>query len=416
MGLGTILAQMINVVTQPILTRVFSVEILGIYTYLISIATIIIPVTTLKLDMLIVSEPNDCEAQYITDTCIIINFIIFILYITIILIGYILPGNNMFNRYGKIIFIVPFIVFTNGLRFLFISYLNRYQKYRIISIIAVIRETIRALIQVGTGLFSFGIFFLVLGYTCSPLFGLNIQMREYLEKLKKRPRININKFKKIIFEKGKKQILFLVPGQFINSLSSSIIIISITTLFSEKELGYYSTGVMILEIPIIFITSNVSKVCYQKFSENVGNNKPIYKILTIVMIILSVVSLLGFGILWFIAPNFAGIIFGEGYEVAGTYIKYLCVMYAVRLVATSFSGICTLFKKQEFELFINILLVIVAVLSYIVCNIFSYGILDYLKFINIGYTIVYMLLLLNYIVICRNYDKKIGDRNEFIQK
>mgnify|MGYP000266142446 CR=1 FL=1 len=35
MGLGTVLAQMINIVVQPILTRIFPTETLGIYTYLI---------------------------------------------------------------------------------------------------------------------------------------------------------------------------------------------------------------------------------------------------------------------------------------------------------------------------------------------------------------------------------------------
>ena len=66
MGLGTVLAQMINIVAQPILTRIFPAETLGIYTYIISLATMIIPVASLKLDMLIVSESDDKEAQYIT--------------------------------------------------------------------------------------------------------------------------------------------------------------------------------------------------------------------------------------------------------------------------------------------------------------------------------------------------------------
>ena len=122
MGLGTILAQTINIIAQPILTRIFSAEILGIYTYLISLATMIIPVASLKLDMLIVSEPDDIEAQYITDICIVINFLIFIIYSVIIWFAYTSSNINIFNKYGMIIFVVPVIVFTNGLRFLFISY------------------------------------------------------------------------------------------------------------------------------------------------------------------------------------------------------------------------------------------------------------------------------------------------------
>ena len=407
MGLGTVLAQMINIVVQPILTRVFPAETLGIYTYLISLATMIIPVASLKLDMLIVSEPNEKEAQYITDACIIINILISLIYAIVIIVGYQVSDNNIFNKYGIIIYVVPILVFTNGLRFLFISYLNRYKEYKTISIIAIIREAIRAVIKVGAGFLSLGVFSLSMGYAVSPLFGLNIQMRNYLKELKERPRINLKKFKEIVLVKGKRQILFLVPAQFINSFSSSLVTISITALFSAKILGYYSAGVRILDIPIVFITSNVSKVCYQRISENVANKKPVLRTLMSVIIVLSVVSIMGFGTLYVIAPRLSEIVFGQGYRVAGEYIRCLCVMYAVRLVATSFAGVYTVFKKQNFELILNILLIVSAGVSYVVCSMFNFEVTTYLKFMNTGYTIVYLLMLLGYIVMCKNYDKKI---------
>lgn len=407
MGLGTVLAQMINIVVQPILTRIFPTETLGIYTYLISLATMIIPVASLKLDMLIVSEPNEKEAQYITDACIIINILISLIYAIVIIVGYQVSDNNIFNKYGIIIYVVPVLVFTNGLRFLFISYLNRYKEYKTISIIAIIREAIRAVIQVGAGFLSLGVFSLSMGYAVSPLFGLNIQMRNYLKELKERPRINLKKFKEIVLVKGKRQILFLVPAQFINSFSASLVTISITALFSAKILGYYSAGVRILDIPIVFITSNVSKVCYQRISENVANKKPVLRTLMSVIIVLSAVSIMGFGTLYVIAPRLSEIVFGQGYRVAGEYIRCLCVMYAVRLVATSFAGVYTVFKKQNFELVLNILLIVSAGVSYVVCSMFNFEVTTYLKFMNTGYTIVYLMMLLGYIVMCKNYDKKI---------
>lgn len=407
MGLGTVLAQMINIVVQPILTRIFPTETLGIYTYLISLATMIIPVASLKLDMLIVSEPNEKEAQYITDACIIINILISLIYAIVIIVGYQVSDNNIFNKYGIIIYVVPVLVFTNGLRFLFISYLNRYKEYKTISIIAIIREAIRAVIQVGAGFLSLGVFSLSMGYAVSPLFGLNIQMRNYLKELKERPRINLKKFKEIVLVKGERQILFLVPAQFINSFSASLVTISITALFSAKILGYYSAGVRILDIPIVFITSNVSKVCYQRISENVANKKPVLRTLMSVIIVLSAVSIMGFGTLYVIAPRLSEIVFGQGYRVAGEYIRCLCVMYAVRLVATSFAGVYTVFKKQNFELILNILLIVSAGVSYVVCSMFNFEVITYLKFMNTGYTIVYLMMLLGYIVMCKNYDKKI---------
>lgn len=408
MGLGTILAQMINIVAQPILTRLFPTEILGIYTYLISLATMVIPVASLKLDMLIVSEPDDKEAQYITDACIIISVMISLIYAFVIAVGYNITDSNIFNKYGIIIFVVPLLVLTNGLRFLFISYLNRYKEYKTISVIAIIREAIRAIIQVGAGFLSLGVFTLTMGYAVSPLFGLNIQMRDYLKKLKERPCITIQKFKDILLNKGRRQILFLVPAQFISSFSSSLVTISITALFSAQVLGYYSAGARILDIPIIFITSNVSKVCYQRISENVAHKKPVFKTLMSVIGVLSVISFAGFGILYIIAPRLSEIVFGHGYGVAGEYIRCLCLMYAVRLVATSFAGVYTVFKKQNFELILTLLLIVSAGVSYTVCTLLNTDVTTYLNLMNIGYTVVYSLMLIGYIVVCKNHDKNIG--------
>ena len=183
-------------------------------------------------------------------------------------------------------------------------------------------------------------------------------------------------------------------------------------LFSAKALGYYSAGARILDIPIIFITSNVSKVCYQRISENVANSKPVLRTLMSVILVLSTASIVGFGILYVIAPRLSEIVFGQGYRLAGEYIRCLCMMYAVRLVATSFAGVYTVFKKQNFELILNILLVVSAGLSYMVCSIFNAEITTYLKLMNIGYTVVYLLMLFGYIVVCNDFDKKIRSVNK----
>lgn len=177
-------------------------------------------------------------------------------------------------------------------------------------------------------------------------------------------------------------------------------------LFSAKVLGYYFAGARILDIPIIFITSNVSKVCYQRISENVANNKPVLKTIMSVIIVLSIVSIFGFGILYFIAPNLSEIVFGNGYKVAGEYIRCMCIMYAVRLVATSFNGVYTVFKKQYFELVVNMLLIIAVGLNFVLCNIFKYDVVMFLNLMSISYTIVYLLMLFGYIVVCKNFDKK----------
>ena len=275
------------------------------------------------------------------------------------------------------------------------------------SMAGLLREAARAVIQVVSGLLSMGAAALSMGYALSPLLGLHLQMKKYIEKLHNRSLAGWTKTKEILFVKGKRQILYLVPAQFINSFSASLITISITQLFSAKSLGYYSAGVRILDIPIVFITSNVSKVCYQKIGENVVKKKPVLKLLANVMASITVVSFLGFGLLYFIAPKLAEIVFGTGYSIAGVYIKCLCLMYAMRLIATSFAGVYTVFNKQNFELILNILLIAVAAVGYTLTYMLKLKITQYLWIIGIGYAFIYVLMIAGYVYICKKFDKSI---------
>ena len=406
MGFGTIVAQMINVLIQPVLTRIVPAETLGIYTYIVSMANIVIPIASLKLEMLVVSEKSEDEAQYITDACVYVTLFVSALYLAVISIGYNLPSNNAFNKCGYLVFLVPLLVLTNGIRFLFISYNNRYKKYKLITGVAIIREATRAIIQIASGFLSLGVIGQTMGYALSPLFGLKIQMKHYLQ-LKRGRKLTVPKFKEII-RKGKGQILFLVPGQFINSFASSFVTISIASLFTAEVLGHYSAGVRLLEIPILFITANVNKVCYQRFSENVASNKPIKKTFLTLVIILGCISFSGFGLLFFIAPQLSAFVFGKGYAIAGEYIKCLCLMYSVRLITTSFNGLFTIFGKQRYELGINIALICVAFLAYYVTKMLSGSVFFYFNIIGYGYALIYLLLLVGYYTICEKYDKSIN--------
>ncbi len=406
MSAGTILAQSINVLVQPILTRIVPTETLGVYGFLISLATIIIPVASLKLDMLVVSETDDCFAQYITDVCILLCAIISILYLIVIGIAYLLPINSVFKKYGIIIFIVPFIVFTNGIRFLFISYNNRYKQYKLIAGVGFLREGLRAIIQVCSGLLHFGIIGQVLGYALAPVFGFGVQTKGFIQKRKERKRISVPTIIDVL-KKGKKQIFFLVPAQFINSFSASFVTICITSLYSAEALGYYSVGNRILEIPIIFIAANTSKVCYKEISEKVANREAVFPTMLRIVAAISVISCCGFSLLYLIAPQLSEFVFGKGYYISGVYIKCLCLMYAARLISTSFAGLFTIFGKQHYEFLLNFFLVIVAVIVFFVSNSIGVSIESYLWLICIGYTIMYLIMLGGYIVLCKKHDKSI---------
>ena len=407
MGIGTVVAQLVNIIIQPVLTRIFPVSTLGIYTYIISIASVIIPIASLKMDMLIVSEKDEVKAQYITDVCILLNVLTAFICFIIIFIGYQVLNCSIFNKYGYIIYLIPLIIITNGIRFLFISYNNRYKQYKLISKIGIFRECARAIIQIVSVFFSFGLMGLTLGYVLAPVFGIRLQMHNYIWKMKYRQPIRLLMIKDIIWGAGARQIIYLVPSQFVNSFSFSLVIISITSLFSADTLGYYSIGVRILDIPIMFITANVSKVIYQRISENVSKGQPILGMIKTVAIVLSGISFAGFTLLYISAPYLTNFVFGNGYSVAGYYIRCFCVMYAFRLVTTSFNGISTIFRKQYFELLLNIGFLVFGGIAYVWCYVMNLDVLYYLWIIGISYACLYIVLFIAYFYICIKYEREL---------
>ena len=213
--------------------------------------------------------------------------------------------------------------------------------------------------------------------------------------------------KDIIMRDGKDQILYLVPAQFVNAFSHTLVIMGISALYSAASLGYYSTGTRLLEIPLIFITANVSKVCYRQISSLVAEKKPVLSLIKRIAMWLLIVSLTGFGLLYLIAPPLSEFVFGKGYSVAGEYMRCLCIMYVVRFVTASFAGLFTIFNRQNIELIINGLFVLLALLVFFLCKYLHLGIYQYLWLIGVFYAAVYAYLFIRYYLICRQYDRSI---------
>lgn len=406
MGLGTVLAQGINVLIQPLLSRIFPASDLGIYTFVISIANILIPIASLKLDLLIVSEKDELKAQYITDICVLANFCVAFGLFIFLLLCHLLSPNMVLFQYGLLIYFAPILVLTNGLRFLFISYNNRYKEYKLIAKLEALREAVRAAVQTLSGLLVFGAPGLLTGYAAAPVLGYKLQMKRYFNGLKNRPKITSSQIKELLFH-GRRQILYIMPAQLINSFSSSLVTMLIGTLFSATALGYYSMGVRVLEVPIMFISANVSKVCYQRICESISESLPLSKTILKLIALLAAASFSIFGIVFFVAVPLCEFVFGNGYSAAGSYIRCLCLMYALRLVATSFAGSFTAFGKQKFELLLNIALVLAALVAYALTSALSLSMEGFLTTIGLGYSLIYVCVLMGVLVCCFKFDRQL---------
>src|SRR5450759_598427 len=76
---GTVIAQLISILLQPVLRRFFSPETFGTYSVYLSIVGIITVISSLRYDDAIVLPKNDKESANVLFLSLISNFIISVL-------------------------------------------------------------------------------------------------------------------------------------------------------------------------------------------------------------------------------------------------------------------------------------------------------------------------------------------------
>ncbi len=390
--IGTIISNIIPLLIQPVLTRLISPEELGLYNVAISLANLIIPIASLKLYQLIVTVKDDKEAELLTQMSINTVFLVSIIYLVVVIFG--LTFDYEFSGLGWMALMIPFIVFIDGLFYVLTSYFNRYKDYTSMAMSDISRGSYRGILQVLLSTLKANSWGQIISHIISPIPFLirskkNIKLYQYHNRW-----VSFNETIKR-YSTYKKQIIYTVPSQFINSFSYTLILLSVTALYPTKLVGYYSISVKLLGIPLILISTNISRIYLQKMTESLRYGNNFFELYKKIVIFLFSGSGLIFGFLAVVAPTFSEFLFGPGYEEAGKYISILALMFSLRFITSSIAGTYVIFSKQNREVFFQALLIVGGVISFVFANLFVLNIYQYFWLITLSYGLVYMVMFID---------------------
>lgn len=142
----------------------------------------------------------------------------------------------------------------------------------------------------------------------------------------------------------------MVPDQLINTLSGSIHIVFIGAAFGPTELGYVSLLFSALYLPVTVVSSSIKDVFRQRasvdYAQN-GNCRPIYlKLLTPVTLL----GLIGFGLLYAVSPWIFVIAFGPEWAALGGYAQILIPMFFFNFIGMSLGGVLVIANQMKASL------------------------------------------------------------------
>ena len=395
---GSFIAQGIGALTIPVLTRIYTPEDLGLYTYIISIAAIFLSVVNTRYDVSIVTEPEERNVYPLIKLSLIVGGIV-----TIIasIGGYVFFSFKGMPGYLSIYLFV--IIATDAINNVLTAYNNRRKEYKVISSVYVLRTGTQNIGAILLGILSRSIHCLLLPYAIGQLLGIKRQMKPLQKYWREVISVPANKVKEVAF-KHKKQFYFSTPALLANSLSYSIITIFIEMLYGMTQVGFYSISVRLLGLPLALIGGNVSKVFLEQASAEYNEHKHFsysFKKTFILLLIIAIPMVL---VLTLLATPICTFVFGKEWAVAGKYIAILAPMFGIRFITSAMSPAFVIINRQGLELILQMVFLVCGVLSYTISQIYHLEIIDFVTLISATFSVAYLI----YFLAIYKYSKKIN--------
>ncbi|HAR4323848.1 TPA: type 8 capsular polysaccharide synthesis protein Cap8K [Staphylococcus aureus] len=377
MILSSGIAQVILIITTPIITRLYSPAEFGEFTIFSNIAMILIPIINARYDLLIVNAKNDRSANILSQISFLISLLILLILIPILAISAWLYPNFILD----FIFII-IMLFLVSLTNIFTNYLNKERKYKVLSLINVFRAGSMALLQIIFGLLSLGSLGLIIGFSLSYITGITLGYKTF----KKHFNIVRNKEEtKALFLENKNQLVYSTPSILLNSLSFSVVVFFIGILYTNTEVGIYGMAIRVLGIPVTIISLGLSKIFMQQANDYYIERGNFRNLLLKFSSTLVIVSIILYVPLYLFSEELVNILLGHSWVDAITVIKIVIPLFVIRLIVSTVSLSVIVLQKQQLELILQALFLIGTTVTFVISKMLN---LTFLNFVSINTTVL----------------------------
>lgn len=372
---GTTMAQAIPVAISPILTRLYTPQDFGVFTFFLAMTAIFGSIANARYELAIMLPKKDEDAINIFALGFIISTIIsFFILILIVLFNEYFVGLLGNKEIGMWFYFLPITVFLSGLWNNLNFFNNRKKQYKDLAKATIVKSIVVAIIQLSIGFIKSGAAGLISGQIFSQFFANTKLLSNILKNKVLVSKISTSKVRAaakryINFPK------FSIWGVLANKLSHNLTSILISAFYSITTLGFYSLVQRLLGIPSSIIGQSIGQVFFQQGTEEKRKTGIAIKTFNNTVKKLIIIGFPSFSVLFFIAEDLFAFIFGEEWRVTGTYAQIVIPLFFIRFVSSSVSSIIIIFEKQKIGFYMDLILLLSAtcLLLYSTFNSFEFN-------------------------------------------
>jgi O-antigen/teichoic acid export membrane protein len=341
---GTVLAQLIPILFQPLLRRMFSAEEFGTAALYITAVGMLVAIANLKYESAIVLPKEDQTAHELMSGGILISGLLSIVIWLLIFIneGYIVQRFELDAAASWYLHLLPLSVFLVSSFQCFNYYLIRKKAFKDSAKNKVYRRTTEALTQTSGGYFKIGS-----GLLLGNLIGDVVNfIGGYLQAAKKGFSFSFE-LKKIwptLKQYWQFPVYQALPS-LLNTISLTLPVFIVNAAFGKAQTGQYDLSRLVLSLPMALISIALSQVYLQHQAEKIRNKqeiKPDFKKVSQSLLLLSLPFAL---VLFFLATPVFSFVFGSQWRLAGELTAVLIFGQTLKFIVSPLSS--TLVALQE---------------------------------------------------------------------
>ncbi len=353
---GSIIARIIGLFTSPVLTRIYSPEDYGIFSFFSAVVGVAGSLSTLRYAVTIPLA----EKEELADHLLYLSFLVtlaFTLFWSFVIIFFRDLFGSIFSvqNVSSYLWILPIIFFGIGIYEALSFWATRHKQFLLITKTTLYQSIFSRGIKIGLGLIGIKPMGLLIGLIVSQVAGIGSIFRKLL---KERPNFITNfswKGIKYAAIRYKRFPLFQSWSQLLLSLGAHLPTIFIASIYGAKVVGLYGLAHTMISMPMSILGNSISQVYYAEIAKyGKANKEKIYKLTFTVVKKLLIIALLPTLVLITVGPWLFSIFFGQRWFDAGIYARILSVIILFRLVSSPVMQCLNVLEKQGFQLFFNI--------------------------------------------------------------
>ena len=374
--IGLSLSQLINFLTLPIITRMFTPNDYGIFTIAMTISAFFVIISTLNYDKAIILPKEESKSKNLLRIIFINSLMLSALSVGIVLVIklYELPVLEEKGLTAPVLLLIVAITFFTAIFQSFYNYNNRFDRYLKMSM----SRVLMALVFVGVAIVFPTIFsdssvqYLLIAQLVSVIIAcvfLHMPKQLPLETW------DVSKNRTAMMTTAKSYSSFPkynVPHAIMEIVSANLVILMITLLYNMALVGMFAVALRILKAPISLIGSSLSQVYNREVAKMLQDglyDKVRLKTRSLI-IKLFLISAPLFIILALFSEKIFELFLGSDWRGAGEIASILVIWISINFISSPISQTYVLIGEQKKALILsatqNLLLVLYFIFSYYV--------------------------------------------------